>query len=151
MEHVSHGLVVCTLVRCATGVSAAVHGAGLHAQQGDRALMALLHTVPTVQYYSRPLLGTCESRVSSFALWYVALQVLVQLCMALDYMHSKGIAHRDIKLANIFLTSFADVRLGDFGTCRGTVDLFSTLAGTPIYMAPEVLRNEPYTLVSDIW
>jgi serine/threonine protein kinase len=42
-------------------------------------------------------------------------------------------------------------QLADFGVSKNIVDQTNTFAGTPLTMAPEVLRREPYTVVSDIW
>ncbi|KAH7462672.1 hypothetical protein KRP22_009509 [Phytophthora ramorum] len=72
-----------------------------------------------------------------------------QLCEALQYLHQNGIAHRDIKCANILLTapddgSGGDIKLGDFGTFKvvGCVSLVGGLKGTPHWMAPEVIRQQ---------
>jgi len=42
-------------------------------------------------------------------------------------------------------------KLGDFGTAKRTTNLMTTFAGTPVYMAPEVVRRAPYNEKSDIW
>lgn len=77
----------------------------------------------------------------------------VQMCMALKYIHSQGILHRDIKASNIYLTGNNTVKLGDFGISRilqGS-EAAMTVVGTPYYMSPEVCENKPYSYKSDTW
>jgi len=79
----------------------------------------------------------------------------VQLCLALQYIHSEKVLHRDLKTSNIFLADGgATIKLGDFGISRvleGTTEAAVTIVGTPYYMSPEVCRSEPYNWKSDIW
>lgn len=81
-----------------------------------------------------------------------------QLCSALKYLHANGIAHRDIKCANVFLTAQGDsIKLGDFGAFKemGKASLVGGLKGTPHWMAPEVIREPPQCgdgwFRADVW
>jgi serine/threonine protein kinase len=72
------------------------------------------------------------------------LDWLVQLCLALRYLHRNGIIHRDIKSSNIFFTDQGRVKLGDFGACRSLQEgeLLLSTAGTPSYLPPEMLASD---------
>lgn len=84
--------------------------------------------------------------------------VLAQILKSLEYMHSLGIAHRDIKPENILYkdASYDLIKIADFGESKADVgpaesnNLF-TYCGTPDYMAPEIIKGEPYGVSVDIW
>eukprot|EP01051_Picozoa_sp_SAG22_P013007 SAG22_NODE_1410_length_4481_cov_10.703788_4_plen_455_part_00 len=69
-----------------------------------------------------------------------------QLCSGVAYMHARGVCHRDLKLENLLLDgSGATLKLTDFGFAKNYTDSApKTCIGTAVYVAPEVLRLEPY-------
>ena len=86
----------------------------------------------------------------------LAVQMVVKAAEAFDYAHRKGILHRDIKPSNILLKDDRKVKVSDFGLAilldPDMVDTQSTsLMGSPMYMAPERIKEEALTQHSDIY
>ena len=82
--------------------------------------------------------------------------IIYKVCLAVNYFHSYGIAHRDLKLDNILMTSEddeADIRILDFGLGKiiGPNEKCSEPYGTVIYCAPEIILCQPYTKIVDSW
>lgn len=87
----------------------------------------------------------------------MACRLFAQLVSGVNYMHSKGIVHRDLKLENLLLDKHKNIIITDFGfvnTFQNSAnDLMKTSCGSPCYAAPElVVSNHPYEARKvDVW
>ncbi|XP_059618657.1 serine/threonine-protein kinase fused [Phlebotomus argentipes] len=76
------------------------------------------------------------------------------LVSALYYLHSHRILHRDLKPQNILIDKEEHGKLCDFGLARNmTIDthVLTSIKGTPLYMAPEIIQEKPYDYKADFW
>lgn len=84
--------------------------------------------------------------------WHIAAEITRQTALALAYAHERGLAHLDVKPANLMITYEGKVKLMDFGISRLAGGKESALGdmviGSPGFMAPEQIRGEP-SLASD--
>lgn len=77
-----------------------------------------------------------------------------QVALGLKHLHSKQVAHRDLKPQNIFLTKDENVRIGDFGISKKSLRAMQqeeATIGTPYYFSPEICSDRMYSFASDIW
>ena len=83
-----------------------------------------------------------------------AIEIGIQICHAVSAVHDAGLLHRDIKAQNVMLARDKRAVLMDFGSGRelgGASASSNSLAGTPLYLAPELLRGGDATIQSDIY
>ncbi|KAL5056410.1 hypothetical protein RYX36_037092 [Vicia faba] len=73
-----------------------------------------------------------------------------QIVKGLDYLHSNGLVHCDIKGANILIGE-EGAKIGDFGCAKSINEAAAPIRGTPVFMAPEVVCGEEQEYPSDIW
>lgn len=80
-------------------------------------------------------------------------QVAKQLVRALHYLHSNRIIHRDMKPQNVLIGSKGRIKLCDFGFARAMSNntiVLTSIKGTPLYMSPELVKEQPYDATSDL-
>jgi serine/threonine protein kinase len=84
-----------------------------------------------------------------------ALDIVVQLCRALDFAHQKGVVHRDVKPANLRYLDNGQIKIMDFGIARveggHQITKSGVMIGTIHYMSPEQIRGEKLDGRTDIF
>lgn len=86
-----------------------------------------------------------------------AMEVIADVCAALDFSHRNGIVHRDVKPANIMINRAGAVKVMDFGIARAISDASSPMTqtaaviGTAQYLSPEQARGEQVDARSDVY
>ncbi len=94
-----------------------------------------------------------------------AKKFMIQMVSALQYLISKKIIHRDLKPQNILLFNQDTIKIIDFGFAKcfynddsynnndNNLDknMIQTICGSPIYMAPEIIKCDNYTIKTDLW
>ena len=77
-----------------------------------------------------------------------------QLVSALHYLHTNRVIHRDMKPQNVLIGANKVVKLCDFGFARSIRSqsmVMTSIKGTPLYMAPELVQEQPYNHTVDLW
>jgi hypothetical protein len=106
----------------------------------------------TMEYIDGEDLATSIRRIGRFP-EDKGLEIARQLCAGLAAVHDRGLLHRDLKPANVMLDGRGKVRLTDFGLASEAAGPGGAgeTAGTPAYMAPELLAGKAATVQSDIY
>lgn len=79
---------------------------------------------------------------------------MIQIKDAIKYLYENKILHRDLKPQNILISDNNLIKLCDFGFAKIFDDenyMIKTICGTPIYMAPEIIKHNNYSIKSDLW
>lgn len=82
-----------------------------------------------------------------------ALDIFSQILNAFKSLAPEGILHRDLKPSNILFHENT-IKIADFGFCKALLNgqqMTKTMVGSPIYMAPEILKGFDYSIKADIW
>jgi len=86
-------------------------------------------------------------------------RLMIQVCGAVKYLHTRNIVHRDLKTGNLFLDDQMNIKVGDFGLAALLVSgkdmevkRRTTMCGTPNYLAPEILeKGKGHSEKVDLW
>ncbi|TMH57544.1 MAG: serine/threonine protein kinase, partial [Betaproteobacteria bacterium] len=118
-------------------------------EYGEDALNAFI----AMEYVEGTGLREYLNRKASFDLGQIAA-IVSQLLLALDFAHERGVVHRDVKPANLILTSDGALKVADFGIARiDTSNLTNAgmVMGTPSYMSPEQCQGKEVDRRSDLF
>lgn len=99
--------------------------------------------------------GTLESllKKEDFLSEEKCLYIFYQILSAFCYLDTMNILHRDIKPSNILFHN-GQIKIADFGFCKkvnSDLDLTQSIIGSPLYMAPEILKGDQYNSKVDVW
>src|SRR5262249_21208404 len=104
----------------------------------------------TMEYVDGEDLASLLRRIGRFP-QDKAIDVARQFCAGIAAAHERGVVHRDLKPANVMIDGDGNVRITDFGIATAATDIGVDVAGTPQYMAPELLAGKPASIKSDLY
>ncbi|KAJ5078800.1 mtk1/mekk4 [Anaeramoeba ignava] len=105
-----------------------------------------------LEYVENGSLYTIMKKFGTFS-ENVTKRYIYQTLKGLVYLHKQGVIHRDIKCANILVTTDGGIKLTDFGVATQLSEktMQQSFLGSPYWMAPEVIELSPPTTKCDIW
>jgi serine/threonine protein kinase len=111
------------------------------------------------RFYAMELMpgGTLEDELhrKGRLTWEQVIEYSLQMCAALDFLHSKGVVHRDVKPSNFLKAADGRIKLSDFGLAsviaQRKITVEGRTAGTFLYMAPEQIRGDEITPRTDLY
>jgi eukaryotic-like serine/threonine-protein kinase len=106
-----------------------------------------------MEFVDGPTLKSLFDKNERFEL-QAALSIMQDVLAALQYSHERGVVHRDVKPANVMLTSTGQAKLTDFGIARiesSSMTQAGTVLGTPAYMSPEQFMGQIVDTRTDIY
>lgn len=80
-----------------------------------------------------------------------AAELVRDIALGVHHAHQRGLIHRDLKPANVLLNEAGVPKVADFGLARRTDKTAMTFGGTPLYMAPEMVKGERLTTAVDVY
>ena len=133
--------------------------AALKVRHPNICLVNEIHTADTVDFLTMELLEgpTLHARLADEGKLppSEALEIARQLCAGVTAAHRVGIIHKDLKTSNVILSEMPDgsprAVITDFGLAGASMPEKDSVAGTPQYMAPELLRGAPASKATDIY
>lgn len=118
-----------------------VHDTG---QVGDDYYMAMEHVVGVDLY---DLIAARAAAVPPGP----AARIVLDVCAGLHYLHETGTVHNDVNPRNVIVADDGTCKLTDFGVALSENSVDARVRGTPAYMAPEQVRNEPLDRRTDVF
>jgi serine/threonine protein kinase len=100
--------------------------------------------------------GSLENVLADHPNWWTPTKKAIAifgLVLGMEFAHSRGTIHRDLKPSNLLVDRMYHLRISDFDTGKSNYgrSLQTQQIGTPVYMAPEMYRNEDYDTTVDVF